>query len=62
MTFVYKLVKMHSYPIICDTAIAKQALPPSQASFQAQMQVKQIALSLDFQIIQKKKQRYEQQL
>lgn len=55
LTFAYKVVKTHSYSIICDAAIAKQALPPSQASFQAQMQTKQLALSLNFQIIEGKK-------
>lgn len=61
LTFAYKVVKTHSYSIICDVAKAKQALRPSQASFQAQMQTKQLALSLNFQIIEEKK-RYEQQL
>lgn len=55
LTFAYKVVKTHSYSIIFDAAIAKQALPPSQASFQAQMQTKQLALSLNFQIIEGKK-------
>lgn len=49
LTFAYKVVKMHSYSIICD------ALPPSQASFQAQMQAKQLALPFNFQVIEEKK-------
>lgn len=55
LTFAYKVVKTHSYSIIYDAAIAKQVLPPSQASFQAQMQAKQLVLPLNFQIIEEKK-------